>query len=73
MLSRNTGTEQDLIDHVFDSSEKQLARAQLLLARYGGQDKPLQVLSKISQERLAELVGITRARSATASRSTTLF
>ena len=62
MLSRNVRIEQDLIDQLFNSSEKRLARALLLLARYGKQDKPKQVVAKISQETLSEMVGTTRSR-----------
>ena len=62
MLSRNIRTEQDLIDQLFNSSEKRLARALLLLARYGKQVKPRQVVPKISQETLSEMVGTTRSR-----------
>ena len=62
MLSRNIRIEEDLIDQLFNSSEKRLARALLLLARYGKQDKPRQVVPKISQETLAEMVGTTRSR-----------
>jgi CRP/FNR family cyclic AMP-dependent transcriptional regulator len=62
MLSRNVRIEQDLIDQLFNSSEKRLARALLLLARYGKQDKPRQVVPKISQETLSEMVGTTRSR-----------
>jgi CRP/FNR family transcriptional regulator, cyclic AMP receptor protein len=62
MLSRNVRIEQDLIDQLFNSSEKRLARALLLLARYGQQDKPRQVVAKISQETLSEMVGTTRSR-----------
>jgi CRP-like cAMP-binding protein len=62
MLQRNIRIEQDLIDQLFNSSEKRLARALLLLARYGKQDKPQRVLPKISQETLAEMVGTTRSR-----------
>jgi CRP-like cAMP-binding protein len=62
MLSRNVRIEQDLIDQLFNSSEKRLARALLLLARYGKQDKPHQVVPKISQETLSEMVGTTRSR-----------
>ena len=61
MLSRSVRIEQDLIDQLFNSSEKRLARALLLLARYGMQDKP-QVVPQISQETLAEMVGTTRSR-----------
>jgi CRP/FNR family transcriptional regulator, cyclic AMP receptor protein len=62
MLMRNIRIEEDLIDQLFNSSEKRLARALLLLARYGKQDKPVRVVPKISQETLAEMVGTTRSR-----------
>ena len=62
MLSRNIRIEEDLIDQLFNSSEKRLARTLLLLARYGKQDKPQRVVPKISQETLAEMVGTTRSR-----------
>jgi len=62
MLTRNIRIEEDLIDQLFNSSEKRLARALLLLARYGMQDKPHRVLPKISQTTLAEMVGTTRSR-----------
>ena len=62
MLSRNIRIEQDLVDQLFNSSEKRLARTLLLLARYGKPDKPRQVVPKISQETLAEMVGTTRSR-----------
>jgi len=62
MLSRNIRIEEDLIDQLFNSSEKRLARALLLLARYGKQDKPTRVVPKISQETLAEMIGTTRSR-----------
>jgi len=61
MLARNIRIEEDLIDHLFNSSEKRLARALLLLARYGKEDEPLR-LPKMSQEMLAEMVGTTRSR-----------
>ena len=61
MLARNIRIEEDLIDQLFNSSEKRLARALLLLARYGSDDKPLK-LPKLSQETLAEMVGTTRSR-----------
>jgi CRP/FNR family transcriptional regulator, cyclic AMP receptor protein len=53
---------EDLIDQLFNSSEKRLARTLLLLARYGKEDKPRKVLPKLSQEMLAEMVGTTRSR-----------
>ena len=62
MVTRNVRIEQDLIDQLFNSSEKRLARALLLLARYGKQTKPRQVVAKISQETLSEMVGTTRSR-----------
>jgi CRP/FNR family cyclic AMP-dependent transcriptional regulator len=62
MVSRNVRIEQDLIDQLFNSSEKRLARALLLLARYGKQNKPQQIVTKISQETLSERVGTTRSR-----------
>ena len=61
MLSRNIRIEEDLVDQLFNSSEKRLARALLLLARYGMEDRPLR-LPKLSQETLAEMVGTTRSR-----------
>jgi CRP-like cAMP-binding protein len=61
MLARNIRIEEDLIDQLFNSSEKRLARALLLLARYGKEDQPL-TLPKLSQETLAEMVGTTRSR-----------
>jgi CRP/FNR family cyclic AMP-dependent transcriptional regulator len=62
MLSRNIRTEEDLIDQLFNSSEKRLARALLVLARYGMQEEPQQMLPKVSQEMLAEMIGTTRTR-----------
>jgi CRP-like cAMP-binding protein len=62
MLSRNMRIEEDLIDQLFNSSEKRLARALLLLARYGKQDKPARIVPRISQETLAEMIGTTRSR-----------
>jgi CRP/FNR family cyclic AMP-dependent transcriptional regulator len=62
MLARNIRIEEDLIDQLFNSSEKRLARALLLLARYGKNDKPTRVVPKISQETLAEMIGTTRSR-----------
>ena len=61
MLSRNIRIEADLVDHLFNSSEKRLARTLLLLARYG-QTNPKRTLPKISQETLAEMIGTTRSR-----------
>ena len=62
VLTRNIRIEEDLIDQLFNSSEKRLARALLLLARYGQQDVPQRVLPKMSQKTLAEMVGTTRSR-----------
>jgi CRP-like cAMP-binding protein len=62
MLSRNIRVEEDLIDQLFNSTEKRLARTLLLLARYGKKDQPQRVLAKISQETLAEMIGTTRSR-----------
>jgi CRP-like cAMP-binding protein len=62
MLARNIRIEEDLVDQLFNSSEKRLARTLLLLARYGKEDRPQTVLPKISQEMLAEMVGTTRSR-----------
>jgi CRP-like cAMP-binding protein len=62
MLSRNIRVEEDLIDQLFNSSEKRLARTLLLLARYGAQGYPQKVLPKVSQEMLAEMIGTTRSR-----------
>jgi CRP/FNR family transcriptional regulator, cyclic AMP receptor protein len=62
MLARNNRLEEDLVDQLFNASEKRLARTLLLLARYGKPDGPRQVLPKISQEVLAEMVGTTRSR-----------
>ena len=62
MLTRNLRVEADLVDHLFNSSEKRLARALLLLARFGDQVGSEQRLPNISQETLAEMVGTTRSR-----------
>jgi CRP/FNR family transcriptional regulator, cyclic AMP receptor protein len=62
MLARNIRLEEDLVDQLFNASEKRLARTLLLLARYGKPDGPRRVLPKISQEVLAEMVGTTRSR-----------
>jgi CRP/FNR family cyclic AMP-dependent transcriptional regulator len=61
MLQRNIRIEADLVDQLFNSSEKRLARTLLLLARYG-HDNPTRTLPKISQETLAEMIGATRSR-----------
>jgi CRP/FNR family cyclic AMP-dependent transcriptional regulator len=62
MLARNIRIEEDLVDQLFNSSEKRLARALLLLARYGKEDRPHGMLPRISQETLAEMIGTTRSR-----------
>ena len=62
MLARNLRVEADLVDHLFNSSEKRLARALLLLSRYGDQGRPEKRVPKISQETLAEMIGTTRSR-----------
>lgn len=62
MLARNIRIEEELIDHLFNSSEKRLARTLLLVARYGKQSEPSRVLPRLSQEVLAGMVGTTRAR-----------
>jgi CRP/FNR family cyclic AMP-dependent transcriptional regulator len=62
MLGRNVRVEADLIDQLFNSTEKRLARTLLLLARYGREDQPERVLQKVSQETLAEMIGTTRSR-----------
>ncbi len=62
MLERNIRIEADLVDQLFNSSEKRLARTLLLLARYGKEDQPQGVLPKMSQEMLAEMIGTTRSR-----------
>lgn len=62
MLARNSRLEADLVDHLFNASEKRLARTLLLLAHYGKADGSRRVLPKVSQEVLAEMVGTTRSR-----------
>jgi len=62
MLARNIRIEEDLVDQLFNSSEKRLARTLLLLAHYGKEDRPHGVLPQISQETLAEMIGTTRPR-----------
>jgi CRP/FNR family cyclic AMP-dependent transcriptional regulator len=62
MLTRNIRVEADLIDQLFNSTEKRLARTLLLLARYGKEDQPERILQKVSQETLAEMIGTTRSR-----------
>jgi CRP-like cAMP-binding protein len=62
LLTRNIRYEADLVDHLFNSSEKRLARVLLMLAHFGKEGVPETVIPKISQEMLAEMVGTTRAR-----------
>jgi CRP/FNR family transcriptional regulator, cyclic AMP receptor protein len=62
LLSRNSRIEEDLIDQLFNSSEKRLARALLLLANFGKEDAPEPIVGKFSQEVLAEMIGTTRSR-----------
>lgn len=62
LLSRSMRVQADLVDQLFNSSEKRLARTLLLLARYGAQDQPQKVIPNVSQEMLAEMIGTTRSR-----------
>jgi CRP-like cAMP-binding protein len=62
MLARNIRVEADLVDHLFNSIEKRLARTLLLLARFDAEGQPDRILQKVSQETLAEMVGTTRTR-----------
>ncbi len=62
LLSRNIRMEADLVDHLFNSSEKRLARLLMLMANFGQESKPIPVIAKISQETLAEMIGTTRSR-----------
>ena len=62
LLSRNIRMEADLVDHLFNSSEKRLARLLLLLANFGQESKPIPLIAKMSQETLAEMSGTTRSR-----------
>ena len=62
LLTRNIRVEEDLVDQLFNSTEKRLARTLLLLARYGKEDQPQKTLPKVSQEMLAEMIGTTRPR-----------
>jgi len=62
LLSRNIRIEEDLVDQLFNSSEKRLARILLLLANFGKEGRPERVVPKVSQETLAEMVGTTRSR-----------
>jgi CRP/FNR family transcriptional regulator, cyclic AMP receptor protein len=62
LLSRNIRSEEDLVDQLFNSSEKRLARVLLLMANFGKESKAEPLIPKISQETLAEIVGTTRSR-----------
>jgi CRP-like cAMP-binding protein len=62
LLSRNVRIEEDLVDQLFNSSEKRLARTLLLLAHFGKESRPETVIPKVSQETLAAMVGTTRSR-----------
>ncbi len=62
LLARNIRTQEDLVDQLFNSSEKRLARVLLLMAQFGKEGKPEAVIAKVSQEKLAEMVGTTRSR-----------
>jgi len=62
LLTRNTRIEEDLIDQLFNSSEKRLARVLLLLANFGKEGKPTPIETSINQETLAEMIGTTRSR-----------
>jgi CRP/FNR family cyclic AMP-dependent transcriptional regulator len=65
LLSRNSRVEEDLLDQLFNSSEKRLARALLLMANFGKEGKPERVIAKVSQETLAQIVGTTRSQVST--------
>jgi len=62
LLGRNIRIQEDLVDHLFNSSEKRLARILLLMAQFGKEGKPEPVVPKVSQEMLAEMIGTTRSR-----------
>jgi CRP-like cAMP-binding protein len=62
LLTRNVRMESDLVDHLFNSSEKRLARLLLLMANFGQESKPIPLIAKMSQETLAEMIGTTRSR-----------
>jgi CRP/FNR family cyclic AMP-dependent transcriptional regulator len=65
LLARNARVEEDLVDQLFNSSEKRLARLLLLMANFGKEGEPQRVIGKLSQETLAEMVGTTRSRVST--------
>jgi CRP-like cAMP-binding protein len=62
LLSRNVRIQEDLVDHLFNSAEKRLARVLLLMAHFGKDNKPEEIIAKISQHTLAEMIGTTRSR-----------
>ena len=62
LLARNSRVEEDLVDQLFNSSEKRLARTLLLLANFGKEGRPAPIIAKVSQETLAEMIGTTRSR-----------
>jgi CRP-like cAMP-binding protein len=62
LLIRNVRMESDLVDHLFNSSEKRLARLLLLMANFGQESKPMPLIARMSQETLAEMIGTTRSR-----------
>jgi CRP-like cAMP-binding protein len=62
LLTRNIRMESDLVDHLFNSSEKRLARLLLLMANFGQESKPIPLIARMSQETLAEMIGTTRSR-----------
>ena len=62
MLGRSMRTQADLVDQLFNSSEKRLARALLLIARYGNEERPEKIVARVSQGTLAEMIGTTRSR-----------
>ena len=62
LLSRNSRVEEDLVDQLFNSSEKRLARTLLLLANFGKEGRPEPIIAKVSQVTLAEMIGTTRSR-----------
>jgi CRP/FNR family cyclic AMP-dependent transcriptional regulator len=61
-LARNARVEEDLVDQLFNSSEKRLARTLLLMANFGKEGRPESIIAKVSQETLAEMIGTTRSR-----------
>jgi CRP-like cAMP-binding protein len=62
LIARNMRMQADLVDHLFNSSEKRLARLLMLMANFGQESKPIPVIAKISQETLADMIGTTRSR-----------